>query len=70
MKFFYLPHFLQIHINFIIISKIAAIADESVSILFADVAHFSILSNSYPPQVLVSILDGIYSTFDGMCYDL
>lgn len=46
---------------------ILANADESVSIVFTDIIGFAQLSANYSPQVLVSILDVIYSTFDELC---
>lgn len=42
-------------------------SDESVSIIFADVVGFGTLTMQYSPQVLVAILDAIYSAFDELC---
>lgn len=39
---------------------------ESVTILFADIAGFTVLSSKISPEELVSVLDEIFSEFDGL----
>jgi class 3 adenylate cyclase/phosphoserine phosphatase len=48
-------------------NAVIANSGESVSIIFCDVVGFAHLSNIYSPQVLVSILDAVYSMFDELC---
>eukprot|EP01006_Ploeotia_vitrea_P037460 TRINITY_DN66130_c1_g3_i4.p1 TRINITY_DN66130_c1_g3~~TRINITY_DN66130_c1_g3_i4.p1 ORF type:complete len:1740 (+),score=1035.90 TRINITY_DN66130_c1_g3_i4:2742-7961(+) len=48
-------------------SKVIANEEPGVSILFADIMAFSHYVANHPPELLVAILDGVYSTFDELC---